>query len=453
MKIHILGICGTFMGSIAVLAKELGHEVSGSDSNVYPPMSTQLQDQGIELMEGYDASHLSPPPDIVLVGNTLSRGNEAVEYLLDEGLSYQSGPEWLAEHVLKACHVLAVAGTHGKTTTSSMLSWILEAAGKKPGFLIGGIAENFGISARHGQSNLFVVEADEYDTAFFDKRSKFIHYRPRTLLINNIEYDHADIFENLAAIRREFQHLIRVVPAHGQIIRHAQDKEIDKVISRGCWTPLVTFGGDKGQWSVQSAQKDYSSFDVCFEGKMLAEVKWSLIGQHNAENALAAIACAAHVDVDPQVACTALSKFQSVKRRLESLDCVKGITVYDDFAHHPTAITATLSALRACVGEGKRIIAVLEPRSYTMRMGVHRDTLAAALTPADQILMYEPEGLSWDLQQSLRALGDKCRIFNDVGKIISALAEDTSAGDHVLIMSNGGFQGLHTKLLDQLRVR
>lgn len=450
MKIHILGICGTFMGSIAVLAKALGHEVSGSDANVYPPMSTQLLAQGIELMDGYSASHLSPAPDMVVIGNTLSRGNAAVEYLLNEGLSYQSGPEWLAEHVLSDRHVLAVAGTHGKTTTSSMLAWILEAAGKTPGFLIGGVAENFGISARCGDSNLFVVEADEYDTAFFDKRSKFIHYHPRTLLINNIEYDHADIFDNLAAIRREFHHLLRTVPAHGQIVRHAGDAEIDRLLKQGCWTPIVTFAGDSGQWMLRSEREDYSCFYVQFEGETIAEVNWTLIGQHNAENALAAIACAAHVDVDPGIACAALAEFKSVKRRLQVLGCGKGITLYDDFAHHPTAIKATLSALRAKVGVDARIIAVMEPRSNTMRMGVHRDTLASALALADLVLIYEPPGLCWDLQESMAVLEDKCRVFSDVELMSAALMLDTKSGDHVLIMSNGDFQGLHQRLLKQL---
>jgi UDP-N-acetylmuramate: L-alanyl-gamma-D-glutamyl-meso-diaminopimelate ligase len=450
MKIHILGICGTFMGSVAVLAKELGHEVSGSDANVYPPMSTQLLNQGIALMDGYNADHLEPAADMIIVGNTLSRGNPAVEYMLNEGLPYQSGPAWLAEHVLRDRHVLAVAGTHGKTTTSSMLAWILEAAGKSPGFLIGGIAENFGISARCGDSNLFVVEADEYDTAFFDKRSKFIHYHPRTVLINNIEYDHADIFDDIAAIRREFHHMIRTVPAQGQIVRHAEDAEIDQVLEQGCWSPIVTFGGKSGQWSARATHDDYTRFHVYLEGEALAEVDWNLIGQYNAENALAAIACAAHVEVDPRAACAALTEFRSVKRRLQVLGCVNGVTVYDDFAHHPTAITATLSALRAKVGEGKRIIAVLEPRSNTMKMGVHRDTLASALVLADRVLIYEPAGLSWNLQQSMTSLGDKCSVYDGVEKIIAALIADASEGDHVLIMSNGGFQDIHQNLLNSL---
>jgi UDP-N-acetylmuramate: L-alanyl-gamma-D-glutamyl-meso-diaminopimelate ligase len=451
MKIHILGICGTFMGSIAVLAKQLGHQVSGSDTNVYPPMSTQLASQGIELMDGYAESHLSPAPDMVVVGNTLSRGNVAIEYMLNEALTYQSGPEWLAENVLPGCHVLAVSGTHGKTTTSSMLAWILEAAGRQPGFLIGGIVENFGVSARCGGSNLFVVEADEYDTAFFDKRSKFIHYQPRTVVINNIEYDHADIFDDIDSIRREFHRMVRIVPASGQIIRYADDVQIDKVLGQGCWTPVVTFGGNGGQWSAQVVQEDYSVFQVCFEGSCIAEVDWGLIGKHNAENALAAIASSVHVGVDASEACAALAGFKSVKRRLQLLGCVNNITVYDDFAHHPTAIRLTLSALRAKVGADIRIIAVLEPRSNTMRMGVHRHSLGAALSVADKVMMLEPADLDWDIRESLAVLGDKCSVFTEVDSIISSLVADARSGDQILVMSNGGFQGIHEKLLGQLK--
>ncbi len=438
------------MGSIALLAKEMGHEVSGSDSNVYPPMSTQLESQGIELMEGYLASHLTPAPDMIVVGNALSRGNAAVEYLLNEGLTYQSGPQWLAENLLTNRYVLAVAGTHGKTTTSSMLAWILEAADRKPGFLIGGVAENFGVSARCGQSDLFVVEADEYDTAFFDKRSKFIHYHPGTVLINNLEYDHADIFDNMAAIRREFHHMIRTIPANGQIIRHAQDDEIDRVLALGCWTPIVTFGVDNGQWSALPEHDDFSSFQVCFEGEALARVNWTLIGRHNAENALAAIAGAVNVDVDPRIACEALCDFKSVKRRLQVLACLNGVTVYDDFAHHPTAIAATLSALRAKAGTDSRIIAVLEPRSNTMRMGVHRDTLATSLALADRVLIYEPIGMSWDLKKNMSTLETRCKVFSGVEDIIAELITMKNEGDQIVIMSNGSFQGIHQDLLQQL---
>jgi UDP-N-acetylmuramate: L-alanyl-gamma-D-glutamyl-meso-diaminopimelate ligase len=453
MKIHILGICGTFMGSIAVLAKELGHEVSGSDSNVYPPMSTQLQAQGIELMDGYSISHLSPGVELVIIGNTVSRGNEVVEHALNQNLAYQSGPEWLAKNVLQNRHVLAVTGTHGKTTISSMLAWILEYANKNPGFLIGGVAENFGISARSGESNLFVVEADEYDTAFFDKRSKFIHYRPRTLLINNIEFDHADIFDNVAAIRREFHHLIRTITTDGQIIRHAADNEIDTVLEQGCWTPVVTFAGENGQWQAKPSCEDFSSFEVFFEAKRIAEVNWSLFGRHNAENALAAIACATHVDVAADLACEALGEFKSVKRRLELLESVEGVSVYDDFAHHPTAIAASLSALRTRFSGENRILAVLEPRSNTMKMGVHKNILATALEAADRVLMLEPQGLHWDVQDSLRELGEKCRIFTGVEEIIMELLVDARAGDHILIMSNGGFQGIHMQLIQALKSR
>jgi len=450
MKIHILGICGTFMGSLAVLAKEMGHEVCGSDANVYPPMSTQLREQGIELMEGYSETHLSPAPDLVIVGNTLSRGNPAIEYLLNEGLRYQSGPQWLAEQVLHERHVLAVAGTHGKTTTSSMLAWILEACGREPGFLIGGIAENFGVSARLANSNLFVIEADEYDTAFFDKRSKFIHYHPRTVVINNIEYDHADIFDDIEAIKREFHRMIRIVPSQGQIVRHAEDIEIDSVLKQGSWSPVITFGGDKGQWQAESVEQDNSVFNVSFEGRQVAEVRWPLIGIHNVNNALAAIASARHVGVDPAQACAVLSDFKSVKRRLELRGCINGVSVYDDFAHHPTAIRLTLSAVRSKVGPTSRIFAVLEPRSNTMRMGIHKDTLGAALSSADQVLMYEPDKLNWDLSESLGILGDKCKVYTEIKQIIEDLANSAHANDHIVIMSNGGFQSIHEKLIQKL---
>ncbi len=451
MKIHILGICGTFMGSIAVLAKQLGHEVSGSDENVYPPMSTQLSRQGIELMEGYSELHLSNVPDMIVVGNTLSRGNPAVEYMLNQGLPYQSGPQWLSEHVLGKRHVLAVAGTHGKTTTSSMLTWILEVAGRKPGFLIGGVVENFGISARIGDSNLFVVEADEYDTAFFDKRSKFIHYHPRTVIINNIEFDHADIFGDIADIRREFHHMVRIVPELGQIVRLANDKDIDEVIRLGCWSDIVSFGADGGQWSLEARQDDYSNFQVHFEDKLLAEVNWSLIGKHNAENALAAIAAASHVGVDAELSCEALTDFKSVKRRLELLGSVRGISIYDDFAHHPTAINATLAAMSSKLSGEGRIIAVLEPRSNTMLMGVHKETLGAALDLADIVVVYEPAGLAWNIRESMVSLGNKCSVFNEIEEIIVFLLATARAGDEIVIMSNGGFQEIHQKLLHKLK--
>lgn len=439
------------MGSLALLARELGYQVSGSDSNVYPPMSTQLQEQGIEIMDGYSPANLQHKTDLVIVGNTLSRGNPAVEFMLNENMAYQSGPQWLAENVLRQRHVLAVAGTHGKTTSSTILAWILEHAGLQPGFLIGGVAENFGVSARLGESPLFVVEADEYDTAFFDKRAKFVHYRARTLLLNNIEYDHADIYDDLDAIRRQFHHLLRTVPEQGLVVRNASDSEIDRVIKAGCWTPQVSFGCDSGQWLGKAVNADYSKFDVSFENAYKGTVDWPLIGRHNAENALASIACAHHVGVEPALACEALTGFKSVKRRLQLRGCINDVSVYDDFAHHPTAISATLAALRSRVGSNTRIIAVLEPRSNTMRMGVHQDTLASSLVDADRVFIFEPEGLGWDLKDSMRTLGEKCRVMVSVESLVAELLVELGAGDQVLVMSNGGFQGIHEKILDGLR--
>ncbi|NKB38294.1 MAG: UDP-N-acetylmuramate:L-alanyl-gamma-D-glutamyl-meso-diaminopimelate ligase [Gammaproteobacteria bacterium] len=453
MNIHILGICGTFMGSVAVLAKELGHTVSGSDANVYPPMSTQLEAQGIDLMDGYQASHLKNNYDVIVVGNTVSRGNPAVEYMLDARIPYQSGPQWLSQNLLGARHVLAVSGTHGKTTTSSMLAWILEAAEKKPGFLIGGVAENFGVSARCGGSEYFVVEADEYDTAFFDKRSKFIHYQPQTLIINNIEFDHADIFDSLADIRRQFHHLVRIVPASGLIVRHGDDKEIDTVLEKGCWSTLTSFAAENAEWSVIPLAEDYSEFEVVFENSSKARVVWNLIGRHNAENAIAAIAAAANVGVSIEQACVALGEFRSVKRRLQVLGLESGVTLYDDFAHHPTAISATLSALRAKTGSDSRIIAVLEPRSNTMKMGVHRDALAGSLDIADEVFLFEPPGLAWDLRNSMSDSTTDFDIFNDIDQLVASLIKQSRDGDHVVVMSNGGFHGVHGKILDELAKR
>ncbi|MDH5183563.1 MAG: UDP-N-acetylmuramate:L-alanyl-gamma-D-glutamyl-meso-diaminopimelate ligase, partial [Gammaproteobacteria bacterium] len=378
MHIHILGICGTFMGGIALLAREMGHEVSGSDANVYPPMSTQLEEQGIRLMEGYDPSHLDPEPDMVVIGNAMSRGNPVVEYVLNRGLPYTSGPQWLAEHVLQGRWVLAVAGTHGKTTTASMLAWILEYAQLKPGFLIGGIPQNFGLSARAGEMPFFVVEADEYDTAFFDKRSKFVHYRPRTLVINNLEFDHADIFADLAAIQRQFHHLVRTIPAEGLIIHPQSETNVDEVLAQGCWTPLESFDLAAGNWQANKLSSDGSRFEVWLEGKVLGEVDWALMGDHNVNNCIAAIAAARHAGVPVEHAINAMAEFENVKRRMEVRGEVNGVTVYDDFAHHPTAISTTLDGLRQRVGE-QRIIALLEPRSNTMRMGVHKQELAASV--------------------------------------------------------------------------
>jgi len=450
MHIHILGICGTFMGGLALLAKQLGHDVSGSDVNIYPPMSTQLELAGIEFMETYSASHLKPAPDLIIIGNTLSRGNECVEYVLDHDLNYLSGPQWLAEQVLQDKHVLAVAGTHGKTTTTSILSWLLKSAGKNPGFLIGGFDENFGRSAQLGKSNLFVVEADEYDTAFFDKRSKFIHYRPRTLIINNIEYDHADIFADIGAIRREFHHLVRIMPASSEIIIQANDAEIERLMAMGCWTPVVTFGIESGQWSVAPLKQDFSSFQLNCDGKVVGAVDWSLIGRHNASNAIAAIVAARHVGVEPAESCHALAGFKNVKRRLQRLACINGITVYDDFAHHPTAIQATLTALRENVGQD-RIITILEPRSNTMKMGIHKQTLAPALLKSDMVRLYQPANIAWQLEHVARELDGKCRVYNNVSDIIEDIALNAQAGDHIVIMSNGAFENIHHRLIDRLQ--
>jgi len=450
MKIHILGICGTFMGGIALLARELGHQVSGSDMNVYPPMSIQLEQSGITLYQGYDMETLQQlRPDMIIIGNALSRGNPAVEYILNEGLVYRSGPQWLSDHVLPGKHVIAVSGTHGKTSCTSMLAWILECAGKAPGFLIGGVAENFAISARSGESRFFVVEADEYDTAFFDKRSKFIHYQPRTLIINNIEFDHADIFSDINDITREFSRLVRIVPRAGRIVYKQDDEQIAKVIEAGCWTPLVSFGAEDATWQCRTDSSDYSQFDVLNQGKFVSKVNWNLIGRHNAENALAVIAAADHIGISAAEAAEALASYQSVKRRLQCLGVYNGITVYDDFAHHPTAIKVTLSALRAKVGQ-QRIVAVLEPRSNTMKLGVHRDTLAASLQDADVVIAYEPVGMSWDMGLAMQATASNALIFQQTGDIIAYLREHLRKGDHVLIMSNGSFEQLHQRLIESL---
>jgi len=448
MHIHILGICGTFMAGIAALAKQLGHTVTGSDAATYPPMSTQLEDLGVELFSGYSADNLKQlkqPPDYVVIGNALSRGNPEVEAVFNQGLPYISGAQWLSEHVLAKRWVLAVSGTHGKTSTSSMLAWILEDANLSPGFLIGGVPENFGVSARLGDSLFFVVEADEYDTAFFDKRSKFVHYRPRTLLINNLEFDHADIFPDLAAIQRQFHHLIRTVPGNGLIINKFCEKAIDDVLKQGCWTPGETIGAD---WTANALSDDYSHFEVSYDNKVMGEVNWDLIGEYNVENALGAIACAHHAGVPINYACEALGKFRSVKRRLELRGVVNGIHLYDDFAHHPTAIAGTIKALRQ-QKKNQRIIAVLEPRSNTMRMGIHKDTLLSALEAADVVLLYQPADMDWSLFK-LANLLKNAKLFNEVEDIIQHLVANTASGDQILIMSNGGFENIHNRLLTAL---
>jgi UDP-N-acetylmuramate: L-alanyl-gamma-D-glutamyl-meso-diaminopimelate ligase len=448
MRLHILGIGGTFMGGVAVLARALGHEVSGSDMKVYPPMSTQLEAEGIALCEGYEPRHLDPAPDLVIIGNALSRGNPAVETVLDRGIPYISGAQWVAENILHRRWVLAVAGTHGKTTTTSMLAWILEYAGLKPGFLVGGVPENFGVSARLGDEPFFVIEADEYDTAFFDKRSKFVHYRPRTAILNNLEFDHADIFDDVAAIRRQFHHLVRSVPQSGLLVVNGADAELAETLKMGCWTPRETFGDPDG-WQAEPMSVDGSRFRVRFRGQEQGVVEWGLIGAHNVLNALAAIAAARHAGVPVATSCAAFREFRNVKRRLETRGTVRGITVYDDFAHHPTAIRMTLDALRARVGT-KRIIAVLEARSNTMRMGVHKEELAPALQAADAVLLYQPADFKWDMAIVTGPLNGRARVFRTVDDIVTTLARELRSDDQVLIMSNGGFEGIHGKLLQRL---
>lgn len=448
MHIHILGICGTFMGSLALLAKELGHRVTGSDANVYPPMSTQLQEQGIELLQGYHPEHLQPAPDLVVVGNALSRGNPAVEYMLDSGLPYVSGPQWLAEHVLQGRWVLAVAGTHGKTTTSSMLAWILEYAGMQPGFLIGGVPQNFGVSARLGETDFFVVEADEYDSAFFDKRSKFVHYHSRTTVLNNLEFDHADIFPDLAAIELQFHHLLRTVPSNGLVIYPAQEHALQRVIDKGCWTPVQTTGTE-GQWQARLIKEDGSAFAVLLDGVEQGVVQWPLTGLHNVANALAALAAARHVGVTAEHGAQGLAAFQNVKRRMQKLAQVRGVTVYDDFAHHPTAIASTLDGLRKQVGK-QRIIAVIEPRSNSMKLGAHREGLAPSTTDADHVFWYAPDNLGWDLAGTVANASVPTHVCNALDDIIAGVVALAEPDTQVVIMSNGGFGGIHNQLIEAL---
>ena len=437
------------MGGIARLAQQLGHKVSGSDRNVYPPMSDELAKSGIQIKQGYEPDWLDPRPDLVIVGNALSRGNKSVEYVLAEKIPYISGPQWLAENVLPGRKVFAVSGTHGKTTTSGILAWLLYAAGRDPGFLIGGVPENFGCSATIGSSDLFVVEADEYDTAFFDKRSKFIHYHPDVLIINNIEYDHADIFADLKAIQRQFHHLIRTVPGNGGIIARAASPHIDTVLEMGCWSPVDRFGGVSSDWRAVPLNQDYSQFQVIRQGQEAGRVHWPLFGEHNAENALAALIAAHRAGVLPQQACESLSGFNSIKRRLQLLATVDGVSVYDDFAHHPTAIERALQALRNRIGK-QRLIAVLELRSNTMKAGIHKNTLAAALTRADLVCVLEPAGLGWDLRASLNSLGNKLCVLPTVGDMVAQLGRIRMRHDHILIMSNGGFENIYQRLIERL---
>jgi len=445
MHLHILGICGTFMGGLAVLARAAGHRVTGCDANVYPPMSDQLRAEGIDLVEGYGADQIALAPDLWVVGNVVTRGNPLMEAILDRDERYVSGPQWLAEHALVGRWVLAVAGTHGKTTTAAMLAWILEHTGHAPGFLIGGVPANFGISARLGTGSHFVIEADEYDTAFFDKRSKFVHYRPRTAILNNIEFDHADIFGDLAAIERQFHHFVRIVPRAGLIVANGDDPVVERVLTQGCWTPVERFGA-KGEWQVKAL--DAARFEVAHEGKRVATVEWELLGAHNRANALAAIAAARHAGVPPAQAAEALGAFRNVKRRLEVRGTVGGVTVYDDFAHHPTAIAATIEGLRSRVN-GARIVAVLEPRSNTMKLGVMKGELAQSLAGADRVYCYAAN-LGWDPAPVLAPLGERASCHAELDALVAAIAAESRTGDHVLVMSNGGFGGIHAKLLDRL---
>jgi UDP-N-acetylmuramate: L-alanyl-gamma-D-glutamyl-meso-diaminopimelate ligase len=441
MHIHILGICGTFMGGIAVLAKQAGHTVTGCDANVYPPMSTQLEAQGIALTEGFSPDQIGIEPDVFVIGNVVSRGNPLMEAILDRGLPYVSGPQWLAENVLRDKWTLAVAGTHGKTTTSAMLAWILEDAGLNPGFLIGGVPQNFGVSARLTDSPFFVVEADEYDTAFFDKRSKFVHYCPRTAVLNNLEFDHADIFPDLAAIETQFHHLVRTVPGTGLIVANGREESLNRVLARGCWTPVEYFGTAQG-WTIGAAET------IAFKEEYQGTLRWELLGEHNRMNALAAVAAARHAGVPAQLGIEALGRFRNVKRRMEVRGSVNGITVYDDFAHHPTAIATTLAGLRGKVGAA-RILAVLEPRSNTMKLGVMKDALPASLEDADRVFCYGAN-LGWDAAAALAPLGEKASTHDDLAQLVDTLIDLAQPGDHILVMSNGGFGGIHEKLLAAL---
>jgi UDP-N-acetylmuramate: L-alanyl-gamma-D-glutamyl-meso-diaminopimelate ligase len=440
--IHILGICGTFMGGIAAIAKQSGYRVTGCDANVYPPMSTQLEAQGIELIEGFGVEQLDLKPDVFVIGNVVSRGNPLMEEILNRGLPYVSGPQWLADTLLRDKWVLGVAGTHGKTTTTSMLAWILEYAGLNPGFLIGGVPQNFGISARITESPFFVIEADEYDTAFFDKRSKFVHYRPRTAILNNLEFDHADIFADLNAIETQFHHLVRTVPGNGLVVSNGREASLLRVIQRGCWTPVEKFGSDDG-WNIDDQEQ------VSFNGKLQGVLQWELFGEHNRMNALAALAAARHAGVPVAQGLAALAEFKNVKRRMEVRGTVNGITVYDDFAHHPTAIDTTVAGLRRKVGKA-RILAVLEPRSNTMKLGVMKDALPGSLKDADLTFCYAGN-LGWDARGALVPLGGKAVVKDDLDELIEAIAGAARSGDQILVMSNGGFGGIHDKLLLRLQ--
>jgi len=451
MNLHILGICGTFMGGVAALARELGHRVQGSDANVYPPMSTQLEHLGISLFSGYQAADIAPDTDCVVVGNALSRGNEAVEHVLNQQLNYRSGAQWLAENVLPHRHTLAVAGTHGKTTTTSILAFMLEAAGRDPGFLVGGVPENFGVSARIGSGREFVVEADEYDTAFFDKRSKFVHYGPRVAILNNLEFDHADIFPDLAAIQRQFHHLVRIVPSEGRLIVNGEDKALAEVLAMGCWTPVERFAIDAdAEWRARLVKEDGSEFALLHKGIDLGTVRWQMLGRHNVMNALAAFAACAAVGVDVASIIPALADFISVKRRMEHIGSAHGITVYDDFAHHPTAIRTTLEGLRAKVGAA-RIIVAMEPRSNSMRLGAHSEQIAPSLDAADAVVFLHRPELPWNAEAVVSALKGEGHKVPTVDALIDTLKSLAREGDHIVFMSNGGFEGAPRRCLEALQ--
>ena len=447
--IHILGICGTFMGGVAMIARELGYHVTGSDTNVYPPMSTFLENHGIEIIPNYDVAQLQPAPDLVVIGNAMSRGNPCVEYVLDNQLNYTSGPQWLHDNLLKDRWVLAVSGTHGKTTTTGMLAWILEKNGIDAGFLIGGVAGNFGISARAGSSKFFVIEADEYDSAFFDKRSKFVHYTPKTLIINNIEFDHADIFDDLKAIQRQFHHLVRTMPQSGCILSAVSDQNVQDTLKMGAYSQLQFIGEGK-EWFAKPLVADCSSFEVYHFGEKAGVVQWQIIGAHNMHNALMAIAASHHAGVSVAGACEALGSFVNASRRLEVKGEVRGVTVYDDFAHHPTAIEATIGALRSKVGKEARILAVLEPRSNTMKMGVHKEEIAPSLKDADAVFVYQPETIPWQVSVITDALTQPAKWSANLDELVDAVTREAKSGDHILVMSNGAFGGIHAKLLEKL---
>lgn len=450
MRIHILGVCGTFMGGVAMLARALGHEVTGCDANVYPPMSTLLEQQGIVLTEGYDPAQLDESIELVIIGNTMARGNPCVEAVLERSIPYISGPQWLHNDVLQDRWVLAVAGTHGKTTTAGMAAWILESCGYQPGFVIGGVPGNFDVSARLGESAFFVIEADEYDSAFFDKRSKFVHYRPRTLVMNNLEFDHADIFDDLKAIQKQFHHLVRLVPGTGKIFLPDNDMALKQVVAMGCWSELE-YVGEEGLWQAKKLTPDASSYQVSLCGESVGEVNWSLVGEHNMRNGLMAIAATHHLGVTPADACQALGTFINARRRLELRGSVNGVSVYDDFAHHPTAILATLSALRSKVGGTARILAVLEPRSNTMKLGISKNELAPSLGRADQVFLFQPAHLPWLVAEVAEACIQPTYFSADLDTLVENIVKTARAGDHILVMSNGGFGGIHDKLLAALQ--